>query len=70
MPIKLEDGVPIPNRLANEVIEAVRGMALNQSFEIEWTASKQRYMHAFAARYKIKIATRVRDGKMRVWRIE
>lgn len=69
MEIKIEKGIPMPQRNQGKWINLFRNMKVGDSFECE-----ERYrnsMSACASRIKIKVSVhQTTPGKVRVWRVK
>ena len=69
MDVKLEDGIPLPERLDKSKYQFLDKMKVNQSFTLPYSASVQQSLRqAFTIR-SMKCAFRKLDNNtMRVWR--
>lgn len=65
--IVVEKGIPIPPRGETGISAALRGMEVTDSIELD--SRSQSTVYQYAIRAGIKIVTRKKDNRVRVWRI-
>lgn len=63
--ITIEKNIPIDISKSNDIRDAFRRMEIGDSILVD----NQSYLHQCAKYAKIKIKTKSKDGKTRVWRI-
>jgi len=71
--LTIDKNIELPPRKgranSNGMSETFRQMAVGDSFECDYTPGRRAGIYSVASRQGIKIAVRVTDDKMRVWRL-